>query len=146
MRTNRAAPRLFMASRTFSITSCRRGWRPSPGFDSIDAERSRTKTTVSIVPPPQPMSPEMIGLAAAKTNAAMASARQVRMRMWRSFFLPRDSRVALSRNCIAAHWMVLWRRRLRRWIATGTAAASSPHKSSGLRKSMSGEIYCGSVG
>ena len=44
--------------------------------------------------------------------------------MWRSFFFPRDSRDALSRNCIAAHWIVLWRRRLIRWIATGTKAAA----------------------
>jgi hypothetical protein len=43
-------------------------------------------------PPPQPMRPETIGRAAARASAAMASARQVRMRMWRSFFLPRDSR------------------------------------------------------
>ena len=107
MSTSRAAPRSAMASRTFLMTIWRRDSRPSPGLISIEAERSNKSTTVSMEPPPQPMRPETMGRAAASASAASARARQVRMRMWRSFFLPRDSRDALSRNCIAAHWMVL---------------------------------------
>ena len=81
IKIKRAPPKLAIASRTFSMTICRRGLMPSLGVDSIEAERSSSRTTVSIEPLPQPMRPETIGRAAANTSAATASTRQVRIRM-----------------------------------------------------------------
>ena len=136
MSTKRVAPRSAMASRTLLMTIWRRESRPSPGLISMEAERSSRRTTVSMEPPPQPMRPETMGRAAARASAARPSARQVRMRMWRSFFLPRDWRAALSRNCMAAQWMVLWRLRLIKWITMGTAAAAMNQRKSGERNNI----------
>ncbi len=47
----------------------------------------------------------------AKIKAAMARARQVRIRMYFSFFLPRDSREALRRKVVAAQSTMRKRRR-----------------------------------
>jgi hypothetical protein len=126
------------ASRTRWRASSRRGTVPPCGVASMLAERSRISTTRSGLPPLQPITPLSSGRAAAVARAATPRVRQVRMRMWRSFFFPRDSRVALSRNCMAAHITVLCRLRLSRWMMTGIAAASRPQSRSGWRKDIEG--------
>ena len=132
---NRGLPRFLMEVEIFSNALSRRDWLDAV-LISIDAERSRMRTTVLIDPLPQPVISEITGRAAAMARAVMPNARQVRIAMWRSFFSPRYWRVALSRKRIAAHSMVLWRRRLTRWITTGTAAASRNQRRDGERKCM----------
>ena len=91
-----------MVAEIFSKALSRSDWLETL-LISIDAERSRMRTTVPIDPLPQPMISETTGRAAAMARAVMPMARQVRMAMWRNFFSPRYCRVALSKNFIAAH-------------------------------------------
>jgi hypothetical protein len=45
-----------------------------------------------------------------------------------SFFLPRDSREALSKKEVAAQSTIRKRRRFSRWMITGMDAANSPQR------------------
>ena len=109
---------------------------------SILRDLSNTSMTVSTVPAPQPKNPPTSGRAMAKMRAAMASVRQARMMRYFSFFLPRDSRVALSKNSMAAHCTVRCRLRLSRWIMIGMLAARSPQRSDCWRKDMNILVVC----
>ena len=114
MITRRGEPMFLIALAIRLTTASRLLGEPSPARVSILADRSRTRTTVSIEPPPQPSQFPMSGRATAKMSAAMARVRQTRMRMCLSRFLPRDSREALSKKVVAAHFTVRKRRRLSR--------------------------------
>ena len=112
--TRRVASKDFIASRTRSIASARLDAVVLSAVISMEGERSRMRMTVSSWLAPHPSNPPIMGRATAKARQAMPRVRAVRMRMCLSFFLPRDSRVALSKNCMAAHCRVLWRRRFNR--------------------------------
>ena len=106
MRISLGLFRLWSDSWTLLIALSRLLSSPFSAICSMDEERSKIRMTVSILDPPQPRNPPTRGRAIAKMSAAIASARQVRMMMYLSFFLPLDSREAFSRNSIAAHCTV----------------------------------------
>ena len=132
--TSRAASSSFMASATLVRTLFLLVTWMSFSERSMLADRSRMRTTVSTCPPPQPRNPPASGRAIAKTRAATARERIRRMRICLRRFLPRESLVALSRNCIAPHSTVRNLRRFSRWMMTGIETAKSPQSIACWRK------------
>ena len=89
-----------------------------------------------------PIQPPASGRARKRQRAATAAMRQSRMRSWRSLVLLTELRVAATRKRIAAHGCERWRRRLRKWMITGTKISGKPQRTESWLK---GKVMFGRV-
>src|SRR5215831_8429933 len=87
-----------------------------------------------VAPRPPPAAPRTAGRASANASAATASARNNRSSHSRSRKRRISAKRTSRRNSTEENSTRLGRRRVSRWMSTGTAEAASPKRKKGLRK------------